>query len=356
MLIKDIDESLASRFAKGCVIPAMPLALDSKRKHDARRQRALARYYIDAGAGGLAVGVHSTQFEIRDPKHGLFEPVLSMVSEEIDSWGAKRGKKLLKIAGVCGRTPQAIQEAIFALENGYHSCLLSLSALRGATEAELLAHCRHVSEIMPVIGFYLQSSVGGLELSHAFWREFATIPNVLGVKLAPFNRYKTLDAVRAICESGRHDISLYTGNDDNIVPDLLTEYKFQTPGGEKSVWMKGGLLGHWAVWTSKAVELLEEIQRVRLSPETPLSLLSRGVEITDVNAALFDPANAFAGCIPGIHEALRRQGLLEGTWCLNPEERLSPGQAEEIERVWKAYPHLNDDAFVSARLDEWLDS
>lgn len=356
MAIADIDQEVLKSFKRGCAIPAMPLALDAGRKHDERRQRALARYYIDAGAGGLAVGVHSTQFEIREPKHGLFKPVLSMVSDEIDKWCAKKGRKILKVAGVCGRTAQALAEAEFAKKAGYQAALLSLTALKGDSEKELIDHCREVSKVLPLIGFYLQSSVGGMDLPYKFWRGFAEIPEVIGVKMAPFNRYKTLDAVRALCESGREDITLYTGNDDNIIPDLLTEYRFITPSGPRSVRIKGGLLGHWAVWTSKAVELLNEIHAVVESGKpVPQELLRKGIETTDANAAFFDPSHGFAGCIPGIHEVLRRQGLLAGTWCLNPEECLSQGQAAEIDRIYRDYPHLNDDAFVASHLQEWLD-
>lgn len=356
MLIKDIDKELLADFRKGTVIPAMPLALDENRKFDEKRQKALVRYYMDAGAGGIATGVHSTQFEIREPQHGLFKPVLSLVSNAADEWTEKTGKKVLKVAGICGKTAQAVSEAEFAVSNGYHAGLLSLTAMKGSSIPEFIAHCRKVAEIIPVIGFYLQESVGGSKLPLEFWREFAAIPNVLGIKMAPFNRYRTLDVIRGVCEAGKeNDITLYTGNDDNIIIDLLTEYKIQTSSGVKTARIKGGLLGHWCVWTKKAVELLSEIHYIiNNGKDIPAELLSRNIAVTDTNAVLFDAANNFAGCIPGIHEVLRRQGLLKGTWCLNPHEVLSPGQSEEFDRIYKAYPELNDDNFVKANLEKWL--
>jgi len=356
MKISDIDKDILTSLRTGTVIPAMPLALDEKRKLDRAHQRAIVRYYIDAGAGGIAVGVHSTQFEIRDPDVKLFEPVLSEVSAFIDAHSKMRGKKIFKVAGVCGLTPQAGYEAEFALSKGYHACLLSLSALRNCSIPEMVEHCREISRIMPVIGFYLQPSVGGRVLPYEFWRSFAEIQNVIAIKMAPFNRYQTYDVVRAVCDAGReNDITLYTGNDDNIVVDLLTEYKIMCRSGLKKVRIKGGLLGHWCVWTKKAVEILNEIHTVIASGDSvPAELLSRAVEITDSNAALFDPAHGFAGCIPGIHEVLRRQGLMKGVWCLNPKEVLSPGQSEEIDRVYLSYPHLNDDKFVKDNLDSWM--
>lgn len=354
--VNDIDPQVLSAVRKGAVIPAQPLALDANRKFVPKYQRALCRYYIDAGVGGIAVGVHSTQFEIRNPDIGLFEPVLARTSQAIDEWCVKTGRGILKISGVCGQTRQARYEAEFALKNGYDACLLSLSALKDSTIAEMLVHCRAIAGIMPVIGFYLQPSVGGRILPYEFWREFMEIDNILAVKMAPFNRYQTLDVVRALAESGReNEITLYTGNDDNIVMDLLTEYKIQTAAGQKRIRIKGGLLGHWCVWTQKAVELLEEIHAIIASGKTiQAEMLSRNIEVTDCNAAFFDPANYFAGCIPGIHEVLHRQGLLPGIWCLNPKEGLSPGQSEEIDRVYRSYPHLNDDSFVKDGLDKWL--
>ena len=354
--IKDIDSAVLSSVKKGTVIPAQPLALDKNRKFVPRYQRALCRYYIDAGAGGIAVGVHSTQFEIRDPKIALFEPVLSQTSKFIDEWCAIKKKKILKVAGVCGKTKQALYEANFAKDNGYDACLLSLAALKESNVPEMLTHCKKVAGVMPIIGFYLQTSVGGRVLSYDFWRGFMDIENVLAVKMAPFNRYQTFDVIRALAESGREkEITLYTGNDDNIVNDLISEYKIRACGKLKRIRIKGGLLGHWCVWTKKAVELLNEIHALLDSgKDIPHELLSRNIEVTDCNAALFDTANGFAGCIPGIHEVLRRQGLLPGIWCLNPKEVLSPGQSREIDRIYKSYPHLNDDAFVKKNLKIWL--
>ncbi len=324
---------------QGHVIPAHPLALNAERKLDERRQRALTRYYLDAGAGGIAVGVHTTQFAIRDPKFGLFRPVLELAMEEM------RQRPVAKIAGVCGLTPQAMREAELATSLGYDAALLSLGALRDATVAELIEHARTVAKVIPVIGFYLQPSVGGRLLPYSFWRQFAEIDHVVAIKIAPFNRYQTLDVVRAVVESGRAaEIALYTGNDDNIIADLLTEFNF---GGAGTRFV-GGLLGHWAVWTKTAVQQLCQIQA-----GGPMSL-TLAQQVTDANAALFDPANQFRGCIAGLHEILRRQGLLEGIWCLDPEECLSPGQSEEIDRVCRAYPYLTDDEFVQQHLDKWL--
>lgn len=326
----------------GIAIPAHPLALDARRKLDERRQRALARYYIAAGVGGLAVGVHTTQFAIRDPKIGLFRPVLELAKEEMD----RAATPLVRIGGVCGATKQAAIEAELLRALGYHAGLLSLGAMRDASEDDLITHCRTVAEVLPVVGFYLQPSVGGRVLRHSFWRRFAEIDNVVAIKIAPFNRYQTLDVVRAVIEAGRDDITLYTGNDDSIVADFLTPYRFA--GKERRI--VGGLLGHWSVWTRRAVELLEKCRNADATPE----LLRLGIEVTDSNAAFFDAANAFRGCIAGLHEILRRQGLLEGIWCLDEHETLSPGQLEEIDRVHAAYPHLHDDDFVAAHRDEWL--
>ncbi len=331
-----------SLLRQGLAIPAHPLALNAQRKLDERRQRALARYYIAAGVGGLAVGVHTTQFAIRDPEVGLLQPVLELAQEEMD----RAEKPLVRIGGICGMTRQATAEAALLHKFGYHAGLLSLGALRDATEDELIAHCQAVAEVIPVIGFYLQPSVGGRVLRHAFWRRFAEIENVVAIKIAPFNRYQTLDVVRAVIEAGRDDITLYTGNDDSIVTDLLTPYRFA--GQERRI--VGGLLGHWSVWTRRAVELLQQCRNAAATPE----LLRLGVEVTDSNAAFFDAANGFRGCIAGLHEILRRQGLLEGLWCLDEHETLSPGQLEEIDRVHRAYPHLNDDAFVAEHRDTWL--
>jgi hypothetical protein len=332
------------KLKQGVVIPAHPLALTADRKFDERRQRALTRYYLAAGAGGVAVGVHTTQFEIRDPKHGLYKPVLELAMEEL------RGRDAIKVAGIVGKTPQAVAEAEFAVSAGYDAGLLSLGAMRDATPAELLEHARRVAAIIPVFGFYLQPSVGGRILPYEFWRGFADIENVIAIKMAPFNRYQTIDVVRAVAESDRWaDIALYTGNDDNIILDLLTPYRFSG----REVRIKGGLLGHWAAWTRRAVEQLERVHAAAGQPVSP-DWLTLAIQVTDSNAALFDPAHQFHGCIAGIHEILRRQGLFEGRWCLNPNEELSPGQMEEIDRVCAAYPHLVDDEFVAAHRDEWL--
>ena len=348
--IANIDSEVLAKFRKGCVIPAQPLALDADRKFAPRYQRALCRYYMDAGVGGIAVGVHSTQFEIRKKEIGLFEPVLKQTAGFIDEWSETTGRKILKVGGICGKTEQALYEAEFEAACNYDAGLLSLSAFAGESVDAMLEHCAEIAKVIPVIGFYLQPSVGGRILPYEFWREFAKIDNVLAIKIAPFNRYCTLDVVRAVAESGR-DITLYTRNDDNIAIDLLTEYRF----GDRAIRIKGGLLGHWCCWTKKAVELLDEVHAlIESGKDIPAELLTRNVQITDSNAAFFDPAHGFAGCIPGIHEVLHRQGLLPGIWCLNPDEVLSAGQSEEITRVHDSYPHLHDDGFVAANLDKWL--
>lgn len=325
----------------GLVIPAHPLALNRERKLDERRQRALTRYYRASGAGGVAVGVHTTQFAIRDV--GLFRPVLELAAEEL------KGSGLVGIAGVCGPEPQARKEAELAKSLGYDAALLSMGGLGSLPLEDHLARARAIASILPIVGFYLQPSVGGRPFPYEFWREFAGIENVVAIKIAPFNRYRTLDVVRAVIDAGRAgQVALYTGNDDSILVDLLTEFDF---GGHR-VRIVGGLLGHWAVWTKTAVAHLNTAKATR--GPVPQSLLTLAQQITDANAAFFDPAHDFAGCIAGVHEVLRRQGLLEGIWCLDPKEALSPGQSEEIDRVYRSYPHLNDDAFVREHLEEWL--
>jgi dihydrodipicolinate synthase/N-acetylneuraminate lyase len=325
-----------TRLRQGLVIPAHPLALTAERKLDERRQRALTRYYVAAGAGGVAVGVHTTQFAIREA--GLLKPVLELAREEAGG--------CLRVAGVCGPTAQAVREAELAAGCGYHAGLLSLAALPNATTRKLIEHASAVAAVVPVIGFYLQPAVGGRVLPYEFWRRFAEIENVVAIKIAPFNRYQTLEVIRAVADSGRAgDISLYTGNDDNIVPDLLTTFDFSG----RQLRIVGGLLGHWAVWTKRAAELPEKL---RTTPAA--EALTLGAQITDSNAAFFDAANEFRGCIAGLHEVLRRQGLLEGRWCLDPNEDLSPGQMEEIDRVYQSYPALNDDDFVRQHRDAWL--
>ena len=345
---------------RGVVIPASPLALDADRRLDERRQRGLWRYYVAAGAGGVAVGVHTTQFAIRDPKIGLYRPLLALAAEEFDradaaGADAARAEPLVRVAGVCGRTDQAVAEATVARDLGFHAGLLSLGALRDAGDEALLPHCRAVAEVLPLFGFYLQPAVGGRVLSYRFWRELAEIERLVAIKIAPFNRYQTLDVIRAVAESGRDDVALYTGNDDNIVLDLLTPYCFPVGGRMVVRRMVGGLLGHWAVWTRRAVELVEACHAAAASGgPIPPDLVRLAVEVTDANAALFDVEHGFAGCIAGIHEVLRRQGLLAGTWCLDPNETLSPGQSDELDRVCRMYPHLTDDEFVVRHRHEWL--
>jgi dihydrodipicolinate synthase/N-acetylneuraminate lyase len=346
----DAAAALRALLGNGLVIPAHPLALDANRKLDERHQRALTRYYCEAGAGGIAVGVHATQFSIRRPVIGLFEPVLHLAMEEMKLFEARSGRTLVKIGGICGLSKQACREASILNDSGYDAGLLSLADLQQASESQLIEHCRAVAEILPIIGFYLQPAVGGRILSYRFWREFAAIKNVAGIKVAPFNRYQTLDVMRAVVESGRsQQIPLYTGNDDNIVGDLITPFRFD----KNTLHFAGGLLGHWAIWTKRAVELLEEIKYSRKTGRFE-PLLLRAAETTDANGALFDAQNGFRGCIAGVHEILRRQGLMAGRWCLDPHEDLSPGQMEEIDRVTRAYPHLSDDEFVAENLDRWL--
>jgi len=348
------SDQLGQRLAAGLVIPAHPLSLDAEGRFDERHQRALTRYYAAAGAGGLAIGVHTTQFAIRDPRIGLFEPVLTLGREEMDRADRSGRTPLVRIGGVCGLTPQALTEARLLSDLGYHAGLLSLAALAAATDDQLIDHCHQIADVLPVVGFYLQPSVGGRPLSYGFWRRFVEIPSVVAIKIAPFNRYQTLDVVRALADSGRHDVALYTGNDDNIVGDLLSPYRVPGPSSTTQLRIVGGLLGHWAVWTRRAVELLKECHFAVEAGHVPLALLRTANEVTDANAAFFDAANGFAGCIAGINEVLRRQGLLASSRCLDPHEKLSRGQAEEIDRVAAAYPHLTDDEFVAAHLDGWL--
>lgn len=348
-----LHSDLIKHLHAGTVIPAHPLALKEDRTIDEEAQRLLTNYYIQSGAGGIAVAVHSTQFEIRDPEVNLFETVLQWASEEVEK--ANLDRPFLKIAGICGPTEQAVQEAKIALKHKYHIGLLSMGGLQGWTEEEILARTRRVAEEIPVFGFYLQPSVGGRIFTYDFWQNFVEIPNVVAIKCASFNRYQTLDVMRALANSSRrNDIAMYTGNDDNIVVDLMTVHRFPVNNEVVEVEFKGGLLGHWAVWTKKAVELLAEIKAYKINPNSSGAgaLLSKAVEVTDTNAAFFDPANSFHGCIPGLHEVLVRQGLMKGLWCLNLEENLSSGQLEEIDRVYRDYPHLNDDDFVKKFLDK----
>lgn len=340
---------------EGQVIPAHPLALTADRRLDERRQRALTRYYVAAGAGGIAVGVHTTQFAIRRPDVALYRPVLELAADAADEALAVAPRPFARIAGVCGHTAQALTEAEIAASLGYHAVLLSLGDWRHEPEAALLSHCAEVADVLPVFGFYLQPAVGGRVLSYAFWRDLAELPNLWAVKIAPFNRYQTLDVVRAIAESGRDDVALYTGNDDSIVADLLTPFPVRVAGEMTTRYMDGGLLGQWAVWTRTAVALLERIKVARRGGVLEPDWLRDNAALTDANGAIFDAAHAFAGCIPGIHEILRRQGLLRGTWCLDAGETLAPGQLEEIDRVCRSYPTLNDDEWVAAHLAGFLD-
>lgn len=347
-----LNSELRQFLHDGTVIPAHPLALTEDRELDEKRQRLLTRYYLASGAGGVAVGVHTTQFEIRKPEINLMERVLELAADEIAA--ANLSRPFLKVAGVCGPTDQALREAELARKYGYHIGLVSLGGLNDYSDVQLIAHLRQVSEIIPVFGFYLQPAVGGQHLSYDFWHKMADISNVVGVKIAAFNRYQTLDAVRGICDSDRcDDIALYTGNDDNIVADLLTPYRFLVDGKQVEKRFVGGLLGHWAVWTAQAVEQLAEVKQcVANNYAGSEALLAKGISVTDMNAAIFDVKNNFQGCIAGIHEILKRQRILEGTWCLNPEEQLSSGQAAEIDRILQAYPVLTDDAFVETFLQK----
>ena len=341
-------------FRSGLVIPAMPLALLPDRSFDRESQRALLRYYVDAGAGGVAVGVHSTQFAIRDAP-GFYGEILGFSAESVSEWGLRRGRELVMIAGICGERGQAVSEAELARSKGYHAGLLSLTALKGAPIDELVAHARAVAEIIPIVGFYLQTAVGGMALPYEFWREFAAVNDVWGIKIAPFDRYATLEVLRGVADSGRADrVALYTGNDDTIVTDLLTRFSVGTGSGVRDMRIVGGLLGHWGVWTKRAVELLERCRAVAASGgPIPAEMLTLAAQVTDMNGAIFDAANGYAGCLPGVHEVLRRQGLFRGITCLDPAEVPSPGQEDEITRVCRAYPHLVDDDFVREHLAEW---
>ena len=348
----EIDPRLMANLRRGVVLPAHPLALDSDRRLDPVRQRALTRYYLDAGADGVAVGVHTTQFAIRTV--GLYEPVLRIAAETAADWSAKPA---WLVAGVGGRTEQAVKEADIARGLGYHAALVNVAAFKGAAEAEILDHCRRIAAEMPIIGFSLLPAVGGLHLSYDFWRDFATIDNAIAIKMAPFDRYRTIDIVRAVAGAGAADrVTLYTGNDDHIVLDLLQPFVVRSADGasERRARIRGGLLGHWSVWTRTAVALLARIHALPDDAAVPVDLLAQDSIVTDCNGAIYDAAHTLAGCIPGCLEVLRRQGLLEGIICLDPAETLSPGQMEAIDRVYAQYPEMNDDAFVRANLDRWL--
>ncbi len=353
----DLPPDILATLRRGAVIPAHPLALDASRRFDARRQRALTRYYLDAGAGGLAVGVHSTQFAIREK--GLYAPVLRLAAETQRESAAARGRPVVMIAGLAGRTAQAVAEAGVARGEGYHAGMLSLAAMKGASVDELIAHCQAVAAVMPLVGFYLQPAVGGIALPAAFWQRFAAIENVVAIKIAPFDRYRTLDVVRGVVAARAEErVTLYTGNDDHIVLDLLQPFAVKRAHGGTdetvTVRIRGGLLGHWSVWTKTAVDLFERARAAAEASHVEADLLALDSRVTDCNSAFFDVAHGFAGCIAGCHEVLRRQGLLEGIWCLDPAEGLSPGQAEEITRVCREHADLADDAFVAAHLERWL--
>jgi len=345
-----LDPAVLALLREGTVIPAHPLALDANRRLDERRQRALSRYYLDAGAGGLAVGVHTTQFAIRDC--GLYEPVLRIAAETARAW---TDRPLAMVAGLCGRTEQAVREAQLAVSLGYHAGLLSLAALADAGEDELIEHCTAVAREIPLVGFYLQPAVGGRVLDARFWARFAAIDNVIAIKVAPFHRYRTLDVVRGVVEAGAEDkVTLYTGNDDHIVLDLVTPFTVMREGRPVTVRFRGGLLGHWSVWTRSAVEIFRRCREAADRDAVPAELLALDSRVTDCNSAFFDVAHDFHGCIAGCHEVLRRQGLLEGVWCLDPEEGLSPGQADAIDRIYRDHGDLADDGFVAANRERWL--
>jgi len=346
----EIPADVLALLRRGTVIPAHPLALDARRQLDVRRQQALTRYYLDAGSGGLAVGVHTTQFAIREV--GLYAPVLELAARTAREWTQR---SVCLIAGLAGRTAQAVAEAGVARAHGYHAGMLSLAAMKGASVDELIRHCAAVADVIPMVGFYLQPAVGGIHLPPAFWQRFAAIENVIAIKMAPFNRYRTLDVIRGLVAAGAQDrVTIYTGNDDHIVLDLIIPFAVRRGNDEAQVRIRGGLLGHWSVWTRSAVAQLERIHQAVQAGAIEPSLLALDSRVTDCNSAFFDVANDFAGCIAGCHEVLRRQGLLEGIWCLDPKERLSPGQSEEIDRVCREHADLSDDAFVAAGLGRWL--
>jgi len=347
----ELPQQVLASLRRGAVIPAHPLALDASRRLDPVRQRALTRYYLDAGAGGLAVGVHSTQFAIRDV--GLYEPVLELAARTAAEWSQA---PTVMIAGLCGPTAQAVAEADIARELGYHAGMMSLAAMKGASVDQLVAHCAAVAERIPLVGFYLQTAVGGIPLPAEFWRRFAAIDNVIAIKMAPFDRYRTLDVIRGVAAARAEErVTLYTGNDDHIVLDLLSPFVVRRGDTPVTLRIRGGLLGHWSVWTRRAVEQLARIHGAVDSGRIDAELLALDSRVTDCNSAFFDVAHGFAGCIPGCHEVLRRQGLLQGIWCLDPDETLSPGQAAEIDRVCREHADLSDDAFVAQNLARWLD-
>lgn len=350
----DRHELALKRLAEGTVIPATPLALDENRQLSRKGMRLLMRYYLESGVGGIATAVHTTQFAIRDAKFGMYEPVLKLVSEEISAFEAEKNTVIVKVAGVCGETEQAVQEAELAAKYGYDAVLLSPGGLSHLSEEALLQRTQAVAKVMPVIGFYLQTAVGGRQFTYGYWEKLCAIPNVRAIKCASFDRYQTLDVVRAAATSPRaEEITLYTGNDDNILIDLLTTYRFEKDGKTVKKAFEGGLLGHWSVWTKQAAELFRMAKDARRQDVVPAGLLTLAAEVTDANSAFFDTAHRFKGCIAGLHYVLHRQGLMENIHCLDPEETLSPGQEEEIKRVCSAYPHLSDDDFIREHLPRW---
>lgn len=346
------QEKALAILKEGTVIPATPLALDENRKLNVKGMKLLMQYYLNSGVGGIATAVHTTQFEIRKPEHNLFEPVLKLVSQEIDSFEAETGKVIVKVAGVCGEAEQAVKEAKIAKKYGYDAVLLSPGGLNHLSEEEMLARTEAVAKEMPVIGFYLQTAVGGRQFTFDYWQKLCAIDNVVAIKCAPFNRYQSLDVVRAAALADR-EVTLYTGNDDNIVLDLLTKYRFDKNGKTVEKSFEGGLLGHWSAWAQKAVELFEKVKAAKQLEQIPAEMLTLAMQVTDTNSVFFDTAHNFSGCIAGLHEVLYRQGLMENIYCLNPEETLSPGQAEGIDRLYREYPQLSDDAFVAANLATW---
>jgi dihydrodipicolinate synthase/N-acetylneuraminate lyase len=352
-----MDPDIRQKLQAGCVIPAHPLALTRSGKLDVPHQKALTRYYLDAGAGGLAVGVHTTQFALHDAKLGLYRPVLELAAQCAREHAEQSQQTPpILIAGILGPTAQAVQEAGTTRDLGYHLGLLSLTALAGKSTQELIDHARQVARVIPLMGFYLQPTISHMTLGTEFWRKFVQIPELQAIKIAPFSRYQTLDVLEAVAHSGRaEEIALYTGNDDTIITDLLTSYVF--PVGSQTVTLRfvGGLLGQWACWTQRAVELLQQTKDIHAQQASiPAELMTLGAQLTRANQAIFDADNAFKGCIPGIHHVLKGQGLLHNVRTLDPQECLSPDQAERIDQVIHAYPHLTDDHFVEQHLERWL--
>ncbi len=347
-------EEALKKLAQGTIIPATPLALDENRRFDETTQRLLMKYYLASGVGGIATAVHTTQFEIRKPEVALFEPILKIVSDEIDKFEKENKTVIVKVAGVCGKTEQAVEEALIAKKYGYDAVLLSPGGLNDMSEDYMIERTRAVAEIMPVIGFYLQTACGGRQFSYNYWERVCAVENVVAIKCASFNRYSTLDVVRAAAFSDRsEDITLYTGNDDNIVIDLLTRYEFTKDGKTVTKSFDGGLLGHWSVWTKKAVEIFDKTQTEKKNASISSEMLKLAAEVTDTNSAFFDTAHNFSGCIAGLHEVLRRQGLMKNIYCLNPDETMSEGQLDEINRMYAMYPHLSDDDFIKENIDKW---